>query len=102
MLCISLLRFFFFIRLTLSILGAIPIICFLYFYFAGDDEGHLQPLVLGGVFTVLGFISFLIALLADLMNFNRQFIEQTLEKVRLIELELNDAKKHKNIHNLND
>ena len=40
------------------------------------------------VFTILGFISFLIALLADLMNFNRQLIEQTLEKVRRIELEM--------------
>jgi glycosyltransferase involved in cell wall biosynthesis len=83
------LKVFFFIGLTLSILGVIPILRFLYFYFTGDGEGHLQSLVLGGVFTILGFISFLIALLADLMNFNRQLIEQTLEKVRRIELELN-------------
>jgi glycosyltransferase involved in cell wall biosynthesis len=96
------LKVFFFIGLTLSILGAIPIIRFLYFYFTGDGEGHLQSLVLGGVFTILGFISFLIALLADLMNFNRQLIEQTLEKVRRIELELHEAQKHKNDHNLKD
>ena len=86
------LKVFFFIGLTLSILGIIPILRFLYFYFTGDGEGHLQSLVLGGVFTILGFISFLIALLADLMNFNRQLIEQTLEKVRRIELELQDRK----------
>jgi len=96
------LKVFFFIGLTLSILGAIPIIRFLYFYFSGDGEGHLQSLVLGGVFTILGFISFLIALLADLMNFNRQLIEQTLEKVRRIELELHEAQKHKKDHNLKD
>jgi glycosyltransferase involved in cell wall biosynthesis len=96
------LKVFFFIGLTLSILGAIPILRFLYFYFTGDGEGHLQSLVLGGVFTILGFISFLIALLADLMNFNRQLIEQTLEKVRRIELELQEAQKHKNDHNLKD
>jgi glycosyltransferase involved in cell wall biosynthesis len=82
------LKVFFFIGLTLSILGAIPILRFLYFYFTGDGEGHIQSLILGGVFTILGFISFLIALLADLMNFNRQLIEQTLEKVRRIELDL--------------
>jgi glycosyltransferase involved in cell wall biosynthesis len=87
------LKVFFFIGLTLSILGAIPILRFLYFYFTGDGEGHLQSLVLGGVFTILGFISFLIALLADLMNFNRQLIEQTLEKVRRIELEILDKDK---------
>jgi len=87
------LKVFFFIGLTLSILGAIPIIRFLYFYFIGDGEGHLQSLVLGGVFTILGFISFLIALLADLMNFNRQLIEQTLEKVRRMELQMLDRER---------
>ena len=50
--------------------------------------GYIQSLILGGVFTILGFVSFLIALLADLMNFNRQLIEQTLEKVRRIELKM--------------
>jgi glycosyltransferase involved in cell wall biosynthesis len=89
------LKVFFFIGLTLSILGAIPIIRFLYFYFTGDGEGHLQSLVLGGVFTILGFISFLIALLADLINFNRQLIEQTLEKVRRIELQMQDQQRKK-------
>jgi glycosyltransferase involved in cell wall biosynthesis len=83
------LKVFFLIGLTLSLLGAIPIIRFMYFYFLGDGDGHIQSLILGGVFVILGFISFLIALLADLMNFNRQLIEQTLEKVRRIELELN-------------
>jgi len=80
------LKVFFFIGLTLSILGAIPILRFLYFYFTGDGDGHIQSLILGGVFIILGFISFLIALLADLINFNRQLIEQTLEKVRRMEL----------------
>lgn len=96
------LKVFFFIGLTLSILGAIPILRFLYFYFTGDGDGHLQSLVLGGVLTILGFISFLIALLADLMNFNRQLIEQTLEKVRRIELELHESQEIKINHNLKD
>jgi len=81
------LRVFFFIGATLSIIGIIPIIRFLYFYFSGDGSGHIQSLILGGTFTILGFISFLIALVADLINFNRHLIEQTLEKVRRIELQ---------------
>jgi hypothetical protein len=36
------------------------------------------------------------------MDFNRQLIEQTLEKVRRIELELQEAQKHKTDHNLKD
>jgi len=81
------LRVFVLIGLFLSVIGAIPILRFLYFYLSGDGAGHIQSLILGGTFIILGFVSFLIALLADLMNFNRQLIEQTLEKVRRIELE---------------
>jgi H+/Cl- antiporter ClcA len=43
-------------------------------------DGHIQSLKLAGIFIILGFISFLIALLADLMNFDRQLMGQTLEK----------------------
>ena len=67
----------------------------MYFYFSGNGDGHIQSLILGGVFVILGFISFLIALLADLMNFNRQLIEQTLEKVRRIELTQMENDKYK-------
>ena len=45
--------------------------------------------------TVLGIITFLIAILADLINFNRQLIEQTLEKVRRMELQMLDEKKER-------
>lgn len=89
------LKVFFIIAVTLSVLGIIPIIRFLYFYFTGDGSGHIQSLILGGALTILGFITFLIALLADLINFNRQLVEQTLEKVRRLELEINDQTKDK-------
>lgn len=82
------LRVFFFIGLGLSVLGAIPILRFLFFYFTGEGDGHIQSLILGGTLIILGFFSFLIALLADLINFNRQLVEQTLEKVKRLELEL--------------
>ena len=35
---------------------------------------------------MIGILTFLFALLADLANFNRQLIEMTLERVRRIEL----------------
>ncbi|GAB2689305.1 glycosyltransferase family 2 protein [Aliiglaciecola sp. 3_MG-2023] len=89
------LKVFFIIAVTLSVLGIIPIIRFLFFYFTGDGSGHIQSLILGGALTILGFITFLIALLADLINFNRQLVEQTLEKVRRLELEIKDQTKDK-------
>ncbi len=82
------LRVFFYIGLVLSIIGTVPILRFLYFYFSGEGQGHIQSLVLGGTLLVIGFITFMIGLLADLINFNRQLIESTLEKVRRLELSL--------------
>ncbi len=81
------LRVFFYIGLTLSIIGMLPIIRFLYFYFADGGAGHLQSLVLGGVLLIIGFITFMIGLVADLISFNRQLTEIALEKIRKIELQ---------------
>jgi len=81
------LRVFFYIGLIISIIGALPVIRFLYFYFTGDGSGHLQSLVLGGVLLIIGFITFMIGLVADLISFNRQLTEITLEKIRKIELQ---------------
>jgi glycosyltransferase involved in cell wall biosynthesis len=80
------LRVFFSIGLMLSILGLFPIVRFLYFYYTGDGDGHLQSLVLGGVLLIIGFITFMIGLVADLISFNRQLTEISLEKIRKIEL----------------
>jgi hypothetical protein len=62
-----------------------PIVRFLYFYFSGDGGGHVQSLVLGGVLLMMGFVTFVFALIADLINFNRRLIEMTLQKVRALE-----------------
>jgi glycosyltransferase involved in cell wall biosynthesis len=84
------LRVFFFIGLILGVIGILPIIRFLYLYFTGDGEGHIQSLILGGVLLMMAFLSWLVGLVADLINFNRQLIEMTLEKVRRMELEGNE------------
>jgi len=81
------LRAFFFIGAALTLAGALPIARFLYFYATGDGGGHIQSLVLGGTLAIIGFITLMIGLLADLISFNRQLIEMTLEKVRALELE---------------
>lgn len=70
---------------TLMLLGALPILRFLYFFFNGDGDGHIQSLILGGVLVTMGFMAFLVGLVADLIAFNRQLMEMTLEKVRRLE-----------------
>jgi len=81
------LRFFVYIGLTLTLIGLIPIARFLVYYFQGDGSGHIQSLLLGSVILLMGFVTFVMAILADLINFNRQLLEMTLEKVRHIELD---------------
>ena len=79
---------FSFIAVTLTALGLIPIVRFLYYFFTDGGAGKIQSLVLGSVLVILGAVAFLIGLLADLISFNRQLLEVTLEKVRRLELAL--------------
>lgn len=81
------LRVFFYLGSLLSFIGLVPIIRFLFFYFTTGGDGHLQSLVLGGVLVMMGFIAFLAGLVADLISFNRQLQEMTLEKIKRMELE---------------
>jgi hypothetical protein len=81
------LRVFCLIGGALIFVGALPIIRFLYFYALGDGGGHIQSLVLGGVLTVIGFLTLLFGLLADLIGFNRRLIELTLQRVAKLELQ---------------
>ena len=87
------LQIFFIIGSAFTIIGAIPLLRFLIFYFSGDSAGHIQSLVLGGAFVVIGFITFLIGLVADLINFNRRLLEIVLEKTRHMELMIEDDRK---------
>jgi glycosyltransferase involved in cell wall biosynthesis len=81
------LRVFFLIGAALIALGALPILRFVYFYIAGDGGGHVQSLVLGGVLVIIGFLTLLFGLIADLIAFNRQLIERTLQRVTRMELD---------------
>lgn len=81
------LRVFFYVSLLLLTTGLIPIIRFLYLYATEGGAGHIQSLVLGGVFLMMGFFSLLIGLVADLISRNRQLLEIALEKIRRLELD---------------
>jgi len=66
----------------LIILGLIPIIRFLFFFFQDGGAGHLQSLLLGAVMLIVGFQTVLIGLLADLIRFNRKMLEEILLRSR--------------------
>lgn len=68
-----------------ALAGLAPIIRFLYFFSIGEGSGHVQSLVLGGVLLIVGAISIMFGIVADLVGRNRQLLETTLERVRRIE-----------------
>ena len=71
--------------------GAVPLLRFVYFFATGDGSGHIQSLVLGSMFAVMGYLTLVIALLGDTIATNRRLLETTLRKVRELELALGDA-----------
>jgi glycosyltransferase involved in cell wall biosynthesis len=79
------LRVFFLIGTVLSLLGAWPIVRFLWFWWIGEGDGHVQSLVIGGVLLMMGFLTFMIGLVADLIHFNRQLIEMVLVRLKALE-----------------
>lgn len=81
------LRVFFIIGAALSLIGLLPVLRFVFLYFTEGGAGHIQSLVLGGVLMLMGFVTLIVGLVADLISFNRQLIEMTLERVRRLELE---------------
>ncbi len=57
--------------------GAFLGLRFLGFYFFGENPGgHVQSLILAAVLIVVGFQTFLIALLADIVAINRRLLEE--------------------------
>jgi glycosyltransferase involved in cell wall biosynthesis len=80
------LRTFFYIGGTLILLGMIPSFRFLYFYFTTGGMGHVQSLILAAIFFIVGFQVLMIGLVADIISFNRQLIEDTLMRIRKMEL----------------
>lgn len=70
------------------LIGSIPIVRFLLYYLAGEGGGKIQSLIVGAILITIGGLSLMIGLIADLIGFNRQLMEMTLERVRAIEIRL--------------
>lgn len=69
----------------LFLLGAMPILRFLWFFINGEGQGHLQSIVIGGSLMTLGVVAVMFGAVADLVGRNRQLLEQTLERLHRIE-----------------
>ena len=60
---------------------------FLYYFWQAAGAGHIQSLILAAILLIVGFQVCLIGLMADLVQMNRKMLEETLYRVRRLELE---------------
>jgi hypothetical protein len=86
------LRFFLIVGSILLTGGLILGIRFLYFYFTDGGMGHIQSLILMAVLLIMGFHTCLIGLVADLVGFNRKILEETLYRLRKLELDIDELR----------
>jgi len=70
---------------VIALTGTLPIVRFLVFWAMGEGQGHVQSLVIGGALLVLGAITCLMGVLADLIGANRKLLEATLAHLRAID-----------------
>ena len=76
-----------------ALMGAIPIVRFIYFWLAGESGGHIQSLVIGGALLVLGVVTVLMGILADLIGANRKLLEAGLMRMHQLEDRLDRIEK---------
>ncbi len=60
---------------------------FLFFYFTGRGAGHTQSLMLACTLLIIGFITFVIGMLADVISANRKILEDIQYHIKRIEYE---------------
>ncbi len=71
---------------VLVIAGLAAGLRFLVSYLQGQGTGHVQSLILSAVLLIVGFQVGLIGVVADLVSFNRKILEETLYRLRRLEL----------------
>ncbi len=80
-------RFFLAMGLAIFSVGMVLGLRFLFYYLTGEGQGHIQSVVLAGVMMGIGFQTFLVAFIADLLSVNRKLLEEIQYRLRKLESE---------------
>lgn len=70
---------------VMLVIGLIPFVNYIYVLLANQrpfGAHHLQSLIIGMVFLMAAFLSFMLAILSDLIRANRSMLEDVLEELR--------------------
>ena len=79
------LRTFLFLSVPFVLVGLLALLRFGYFYVADQGVGHIQSLVVGGTLLTVGFLLFVLGVIADLVAANRALIEELMYRIKRIE-----------------
>jgi glycosyltransferase involved in cell wall biosynthesis len=80
-------RFFLYLGSALFLAGSAIGIRFLVFYLSGQGGGHIQSLILAAILLLMGFMCFVLAVVADLISVNRRLQEEVLYRLRESEID---------------
>lgn len=92
------LRTFLYIALPFLLVGSLLLLRFGYFYAIGDGDGHVQSVTIGSGFFVAGTFIALFGLQADISSKHRLLTDETLYRLRKLELEQAQASDNKQSH----
>ncbi len=80
------LRTFSYLSLPFFVMGVGALLRFLYFYFIGQGEGHLQSVIIGTGMWLVGVVVLLFGIQADITGKHRQLTEEALYRLKKLEM----------------
>lgn len=78
--------------------GLLLTLRFFYFFVIGQGGGHIQSLILAAIFILVGFQTAMTGMMGDLISINRKLIEDTLRRIKELELNLIHEKRRQKQH----
>ena len=79
------LKFFTFLMIPPAVIGGIYILRYFFYVLMGTSAGHVQSLILACMLLIIGFLTFMIGLIADVISANRRLLQDTQYHVRRAE-----------------
>ena len=73
--------------LLFLLVGLFPAIRYLFFFFRGDRDGHIQSLIFASIFIMISVMLAVFGLLADMISTNRKVVDEVLYRVKKLEYE---------------
>ena len=86
------LRFFTILAMIPFVIGLVLGIRFLVYFFMGNGSGHIQSLIFASMLMMMGFITYMIGLVSDLIAVNRKLLEDIQYHVRKLDYDGEERK----------